>query len=238
MSILFIGNSFTQGSGDEVVAKPGGVPFLFAELAVAAGQARPRTQLCALGGRKFSDHMDDETGALTAIREGGWDHVVLQGYSTAPTHAGHPESFFANGQLLHKEILQASPTATTVLYQTWARHPIHPMVSGSAATFPGGPSQMQQELRDGYAQLHAQLGEHAIIARVGDAWELALGERDIRLHATDDYHANRNGSYLAALILLGTVLQLPLPQLPPLAEVATEDADFLQDIARRVLARS
>jgi hypothetical protein len=238
MNILFIGNSFTQGSGDETVSEPGGVPFLFAELALAAGQERPQTQLCALGGRRFSDHMDDETGALTAIREGGWDHVVLQGYSTAPTHAGHPESFFANGQLLHQEILRASPNATTVLYQTWARHPIHPMVSGPEAAFPGGPAQMQQELREGYAQLQAQLGERAVIARVGDAWELALDESDIRLHADDDYHANRNGSYLAALVILGTVFQTPLPQFSALAEVIDGDAAFLQDVAGRILDRS
>lgn len=235
MNVLFIGNSFTMGNGDETVLQPGGVPFLFAELAVAAGVERPVTRLCALGGRKFSDHLQDETGALTAIREGGWDYVVLQGYSTAPTHAGHPESFHSCGVQLHREILQASPQATTVLYETWARHPQHPMVSGAASLFPDGPTQMQRELREGYRQLLALLGEGACIAPVGDAWELALLERDIRLHATDDYHANRNGSYLAALVILGTVLGYPLPLLPALAGVTAEDARFLQGIAHRVL---
>jgi hypothetical protein len=237
MKILFAGNSFTIGNGDQAVVEAGGVPFLVAELAEAAGLERPATRLCALGGRKFSDHMADETGALTAIREGGWDFVVLQGYSTAPTRAGHPDSFYENGQKLHNEILQASPTANTVLYQTWARHPVHPMVSGDAPAFPGGPVQMQQELREGYDRLYAMLGDHTLLARVGDAWELAMRERDIRLHATDDYHANGNGSYLAALILVGTMYGIELPELPALLSVTEHDARFLGDIARRILAR-
>jgi len=235
VNILFIGNSFTIGNGDERVLQVGGVPVLVAELAVDAGCERPSTRLCAKGGRKFSDHLADETGALSAIREGGWDYVVLQGYSTAPTHAGHPESFYSSGIELHREIRQANPGAMTVLYETWARHPDHAMVSGPAALFPGGPAQMQRELRDGYRQLLAMLGEHACIAPVGDAWELALAERDIRLHANDDYHANRNGSYLAALVLFGTIFQSPLPNLPALAAVHPDDAHFLQGIAHRVL---
>jgi hypothetical protein len=237
MNVLFAGNSFTIGSGDATVSEHGGVPVLVEQLAEAAGFERPGTKLCALGGRKFSDHMVDETGALTAIRGGGWDFVVLQGYSTAPTRAGHPDSFYENGQKLHQEIRQANPSATTVLYQTWARHPVHPMVSGENAPFTDGPVQMQQELRDGYAKLHQMLGNHAVIAHVGDAWELALSERDIRLHATDDYHANRNGSYLAALVIVGTIYQIDLPELPALAGVTADDAQFLQGVARRILAR-
>jgi len=236
--ILFIGNSFTMGAGDDSVMSQGGVPRLVAELAAAAGHPMPETRLCAKGGKGFCDHLTDETGAMTAIREGGWDVVVLQEHSMGPTQFGDVARFLEDGMELRDAILATSPEALILLYETWAREASHPLVSGDKRTFADGATQMQEELGANYAELARQLGGRTAVAPAGDAWSEALRQRPrLRLHADDDYHANRNGSYLSALAIMATVWP-PLPDsLPPLAGVDSADAAFLRGVVRGVMRR-
>ncbi|HRT07380.1 MAG TPA: hypothetical protein P5233_03205, partial [Candidatus Paceibacterota bacterium] len=73
--VLFIGNSFTIGSGG------GGVPGIFDRLAQAGGQPDPVTVMRAVGGQDFQFHSQDPT-TQAAITSDQWTHVVLQNYST------------------------------------------------------------------------------------------------------------------------------------------------------------
>lgn len=79
--VLFIGNSFTIGSGG------GGVPGIFDRLAQAGGHEDPTTVMRAVGGVDYQYHSQDPT-TLTTINSEARTHVILQNYSTEPTHLG------------------------------------------------------------------------------------------------------------------------------------------------------
>ncbi len=211
-TILFLGNSFTYGDGGTV-----GVPNIFDCLAVAGGQQDPTTVMRAVGGQSFQFHENDATSRST-IASRPWSYVVIQNYSTEPTHIGNPESHHANGTLLYQRILGNHPQTKVILYQTWARAAGHPMISGvsTPASFES-TAEMQSELRANYRDLADSLNAAnpgnppVIVAPVGDAWEHAGGLLPAqdpafhRLHGADNYHGNNNGYYLAAAVFYATI---------------------------------
>src|SRR5215217_3468704 len=73
LNVLFIGNSFTARND---------LPGRVAELAAARGKTL-RHRLISAGGASLRAHWNAGE-ALTAIREGGYDAVVLQEQSTLP----------------------------------------------------------------------------------------------------------------------------------------------------------
>src|SRR5438445_3359330 len=104
--VLFVGNSFTARND---------LPGLVARLAGARGQALEH-RLIHAGGASLRAHRNAGQ-ATEAIRDGGYDAVVLQEQSTLPVR---------NGARMHENVrlfdgvIQAAG-ATTVLYMTWAR---------------------------------------------------------------------------------------------------------------------
>ena len=98
--VLFIGNSFTIGSGG------GGVPGIFDRLAQAGGHPDPTTVMRAVGGQNFQFHSLDAT-TQTTINSQPWTHVVLQNYSTEPTHlaSGSVANHYTYGSLLYRQIM-------------------------------------------------------------------------------------------------------------------------------------
>ena len=64
---------------------------------------------------------------------------------------------------------------------------------------------MQARIRKWHQNAAAQKSDF-IIAPVGDAWELNYkNPKAVRLHAADNSHPAFNGSYLAALVIYGTI---------------------------------
>lgn len=205
--VLFIGNSFTmEGTA--------GVPMIFDRLAIAGGQEDPNTVMRAVGGTNFLFHETDATSqAQIAARP--WTHVVLQNHSTEPTHIGSVANHLTYGGLLDQRILANNPATKVVLFETWSRAANHALITTS--TF-ASTAEMQSELRKNYADLAAQLNTNrtaapVVIAPVGDAWENAgglLAESHpyfADLHATDRYHGNDNGYYLAAAVIYAQIYQ-------------------------------
>ena len=97
------------------------------------------------------------------------------------------------------------------MYETWARGFGHPFYTGASPAFPGGPAEMQAELRSGYtlstADINAAHGAGtAARAPVGSAWEAANWNN---LHNTDLWHANNRGSLLAGLVIYSTIYNQP-----------------------------
>lgn len=240
-SILFYGNSFTLGIGSSEAQLFGGVPEVVKQLAVAAGFPEPKVEDAAVSGQTFAWHLGNNLSVIgdpvdfAEFPDHQWDVVVLQEFSTNPTHIGDPAGFRADAVTLFDEVQTHSPGVLPVLYETWARAPGHSYYTGGAPSFPGGPAQMQQELRDNYElarqDLDAWIGDDVtIVARVGDSWE-ATGWDD--LHSTDLYHANSRGTYLAGLIIFGTIYHQPttigLPRL--FASLSDPEAAALQAIA-------
>ncbi|MBN2448522.1 MAG: PEP-CTERM sorting domain-containing protein [Phycisphaerae bacterium] len=206
MNLLFYGNSFTMGSWSTR-----SVPDLVNDIAVAAGQQDPYVVMAAVGGWSLADHLASNTGVIsTGIPAGEtWDYVVFQDYSTRPTHIGDLAGHRADFVSMYQAVAAHSPAAQVIGFETWARAPGHEFYEGSPAEFPGGPPQMQQELRDGYALSTADVNTLAgvgtsQVAPVGDAWEYTGWSN---LHAADLYHANNRGTLLASLVIYGTIYQ-------------------------------
>ncbi len=240
-NLLFYGNSFTRGYGSTEAESFGGVPEVVRQLAVAAGYPAPRIENAAVNNQTLAWHLSNNAGVITDPQDFQevpgfqWDAVVIQEYSTNPTSIGDPAGFRAAANALFGAVRSHSLAAKAILFQTWARGPGHYFYTDSPPLFPGGPAQMQQELRDNYElarqDLVAAYGPgSAIVARVGEAWQ-ATGWDD--LHAADIYHANTRGTYLSGLVIFGTVYgrrtTLGLPAL--FTSLTPQEAAALQSIA-------
>lgn len=227
--ILFVGNSFTRTAN---------MTGTFRQLVTASGFPTPDVEMRAVGGKTLEWHREDATTAGAPNRVGeGWDVVVLQELSTRPTDAiGDPAQFKEDATYFHDLALMAEPASQVVLYETFAREAAHPYYPRTFAD----PADMQAQLRFHYDDCAERyIPEHTsvvmdrpvIVARVGDAWERALGSSPPpRLHADDDYHPNANGAYLAALVFFGTIYERSTVGLPSLG-VDPDLAEELQLVA-------
>jgi hypothetical protein len=211
--VLFIGNSFTIGAGG------GGVPGIFDRLAQAGGHADPDTVMRAVGGQDFQFHSQDPT-TLAAIASQPWTHVVLQNYSTEPTHlaSGSVADHYTYGTALYEKVIQNNTQTQVILFETWSRAEAHALITGvsSPSSF-ASTAEFQTELRTNYHGLADFLtATHptnlsVVVAPVGTAWEDAGGLREasdplfVRLHGSDDYHGNNNGYYLAACVFYSVI---------------------------------
>jgi hypothetical protein len=213
-SVLFIGNSFTIGD-------TASVPAIFDRLAQAGGQGDPDLVMRAVGGMDYQFHATDAT-TLAAINSQLWDFVVLQNYSTEPTHfvdgthsiADH----FTYGTMLYQQVLARNRNARVILFETWSRAAAHAYITGtSGPTSFASTGQMQAELRTNYAGLASTLNQNnpgnptVRVAPVGSAWELAGGllpandPSFAELHGSDNYHGDDDGYYLAAATIYSTI---------------------------------
>ena len=225
--VLFIGNSFTYGYGSTT-----GVPDLFDRLARAGGHEDPITLMRAIGGADFQEHAGD-SDTLTAIDSQAWTHVVLQGYSSEPTHltpnggrsiADH----LTYGRELYNRVMENNSASKVMLFETWSRAASHPIITGSSTntTF-ASTAQFQNELRTNYRLLRDNLNNEfpdapsVSVALVGSAWELAgallpLSDPNfVDLFMANEtpygYHANDRGTYLAACVFYAKIYgQSPL----------------------------
>jgi len=247
-NVLFFGNSFTISSQNPAVHTPGyggarGIPELVRQIALAAGREPPFVKNVFTTNKGLDYHLQPGSPSLAEIDEPAlegetWDFVVLQGFSTRPTrhpYTGNSADLRANALALFDEVrvgstnhTLASPQASAVLYQTWARQPGHWVydpnsnwTSGSnipqgTAGWSLGPlfasaQGMAAQVRTGYEQarlyLEAALPASSVrVAPAGDAWEAASwGEGWQTLFAPDHYHANSWGDLATALTLYGTL---------------------------------
>src|SRR5262245_63153798 len=106
LKVLFVGNSFTARND---------LPGLIARLAAARGHELEH-RLISAGGASLRTHWNAGEAAK-AIRDGGFEAIVLQEQSTLPVK---------NAKRMHENVrlfdgaIKAS-NAKTVLYMTWAR---------------------------------------------------------------------------------------------------------------------
>lgn len=211
--ILFYGNSFTNAicCGGTIT-----VPNIFRAIAGSAGHPLPRVVNASVNGQSLQWHLTNPSQLqriTTGIAAGEkWEHVVLQDFSTAPTHIGNLSEHLSSSLGLYQAVAAHSPDVVPVLYETWARGYGNGFYTGSPPSFPGGPAQMQQELRDGYrmstANINASVANSiAKLAPAGDAWELA--DFPANFYGDGSYHASDRGSLLNALVLYGKIYDDP-----------------------------
>ncbi len=186
LHVLFIGNSYTYVNM---------LPEMIREMSLAKHEHRPlEYKLVAPGGCSFEKHWKDGL-AVAAIREGGWDYVVLQEQSLRPlTNAAAMHEY---ARLLHAEIQKAG--AKTVFYITWAR-------KNAPAT--------QQQITQSYATIARELG--ALSCPVGPAEaRVAAKVPEMEFYAVDGSHPSPAATYLGACVFYGVLYGKNPVGLPP-----------------------
>ncbi|QDU18950.1 SGNH/GDSL hydrolase family protein [Urbifossiella limnaea] len=204
LKVLFIGNSFTARND---------LPGLVARLAAARGRTLQH-RLISAGGASLRAHWNAGE-APAAVREGGYDAVVLQEQSTLPVkNAGRMHE---NVRLFDGAITAAG--ARTVLYMTWARR---------------DAPEAQPAIADAYTAVGRELG--ATVVPVGLAWQTFLrGHERPVLHDRDGSHPTPAGSYLAACAFLAVLFgENPVGIGGEVAGLDESERTALQEAAWRV----
>lgn len=224
-SILFIGNSFTFGSGSAVRFWRantvtdlngdgiGGVPALFKSFTDQAG-LRYDVYLETRGGQAFDFHLKEKRAEITSH---AWDVVVAHSYSTLDRdHPNDPTALLATGRQLSDVLHQRSPNVEFYVTATWSR---------PDQTFPDGTpwhgkaiNVMGDDVDAAYDRLAAEVQGVKAVNPVGEAFNRAIrtGVADpnpydgidagkIDLWTYDHYHASTFGYYLEALVVFGNV---------------------------------
>jgi hypothetical protein len=201
LNVLFIGNSFTARND---------LPGLIARLAAARGKCLQH-RLISSGGASLRTHWNAEV-ARQAIRDGGYDRVVLQEQSTLPVK--NAKRMHENVRLFDEVIKTAG--AKTTLYMTWARQ---------------HAPESQQAITDAYVSIGRELA--ATVVPVGLAWQRFLGKHDQPvLYDRDQSHPSLAGSYLAACVFLAVLFDKSPIGIPgELAGLTQKDLALLQKVA-------
>ena len=209
--VLFIGNSYTSAHD---------LPALVRALGAAD---KPKVELVVdsitPGGYTLEAHLAAEgpESARARLAAGRYDFVVVQEQSQRPLL--EPSKMLDAARVLSKELTAAN--STPIWYATWARQ---------------AKPETQADLTKAYRTCHAELGGR--LAPVGDAWQTVLqakSEKDrLVLHQTDGSHPTAAGSYLAALVLYGTLTGRKIDDLPArLTEPTTDGPRVLVDLTPR-----
>jgi hypothetical protein len=220
--VLFIGNSFTYGSGSAVrfyrgdtVADlnhegVGGVPALFESFTQQAGLDYD-VALETRGGTGLDFHLRDKRHVIAQR----WDTVVAHGYSTLDADKPRDAAkLVATAKELADVLRDENPKVDLYLMATWSRAD---QVYPADGAWAGEPiAAMANDIRAAYDQAAAAAA--AKVIPVGEAWNRAMqaGFADtnpydgidagkVDLWTYDHYHASTYGYYLEALVVFGRV---------------------------------
>ncbi|NIJ30497.1 hypothetical protein FHT00_002460 [Sphingomonas insulae] len=223
-TILFVGNSFTQGAhsavrnwhADRVTdltgAGYGGVPALFKEFTLEAGLAYA-VSLETQGGQSLAFHYDQRRHLF----DRAWDVVVLQEYSTLDRdRPGDATRYIRSVGQLGSLFRVRNHAVKVELMATWSRADQTYQPGGAWAGRPIAAMADHLRLAADRAK-RTNLSVSGVIP-VGQAWNrafaagiadpdpydgIAFGQTD--LWSYDHYHASTAGYYLEALVVFGHV---------------------------------
>lgn len=222
-TILFVGNSFTQGAHSAVRRYrtdtvtdltgdgTGGVPAIFKLMAQQAGLSY-EVSLETQGGKGLDFHYETRR----ALLDRKWDIVVLQDFSTLDrARPGDPGLLLRYSGLFASMFRQRNPAVRIELNSTWSRADETYLPKGH---WYGKPiAAMALDLRAGANLALANRSVDGIIA-VGEAWNRAFAEKvadpnpydgidfgKLDLWTYDQYHGSVAGYYLEALMIFGKV---------------------------------
>ena len=175
------------------------------------------TSMTAPGGFTLESHWN-RGEAIKNIRKSKWGYVVLQEQSQIPVF--NQGNFFKFVKEFDDEIRNSG--AKTVLFMTWERP--DSVVYGVTT----------ENLAKAYNEIGRQL--NLIVAPVGIAFSRSLQSRpDIPLYSQDG-HPTIYGTYLAACVLYGTILEhSPVGNPYADTEIKSETRKYLQQIAAETL---
>lgn len=249
-TILFIGNSFTQGATSAVMGyRPdsvtdlngegvGGIPALFATFAEQVDQTWEVSHETR-GGSTLGFHLNERRDLIDAP----WDVVVMQQYSVLdPEQPGDVTQTVVDAPALARMFTQANPAADVYLMAAWSRAD---QVYREEGHWHGRPiAAMALDLRRAMNVVDAASPAIDGVIPVGQAWNRAMrrGVADpnpydgrafgkIDLWSHDQYHASIAGSYLEALVVFGYVTGIDPRTLGP-NEKAARDLGLAARVAQ------
>lgn len=224
-TILFIGNSFTFGSGSAVRywrassvsdlnnEGIGGVPALFDSFADQVGLDYD-VYLETRGGSGFEFHLAEKRAELSSRP---WDIVVVHGQSLLDLQMPRDTTkFLQTAQEMVDFLESVNPRAQIYMTATWSRaDETYP----DDAAWRGEPIEaMARDVRAAYDVVKSRDSAVKSINPVGEAWNraFAMGVADpnpydgvdaeqLDLWTFDHYHASTAGYYLHALVVFGNV---------------------------------
>lgn len=238
LSVLMIGNSYTQGSKAMLQGFADANP----DCKMIRGDAQQ-------GGIGVEQHYANRTNLYpyssssleSLLNSRQWDAIVIQNNSLRGTTKHDPNNTFQTGSKdLCDYIKSKQPEAVLCWFMTWAKRPGH----GSYTSSGLNENSYMEELRVNYMARAEENG--GIVAPVGLAWKAAYAERpynpndkesSFSLHVDDGSHGNAAGYYLAGAVLFETLFNKSCVgngYLP--SGLSQEDADFLQRIAHETVA--
>lgn len=260
-TILFIGNSFTQGAHSAVKRYRadavtdlngdgyGGVPAIFKTMTEQAG-LNYAVSLETQGGKPLRFHWAERR----QIVDRAWDVVILQELSTLDRdQPGDPTDYRTYAPMFATMFARANPKVEIQLMATWPRADL---VYQPGSRWSGKPlGAMTQDLRTATDGVKALSPLFRGVLPVGEAWDRAIAARiadpnpydgisfgQVDLWTYDHYHASIYGYYLEALIVFGRVTGID-PTTLGAKERAADDlgldpkvAVALQRVARNQLA--
>jgi hypothetical protein len=214
LRVLFLGNSLTQYNGT--------LPLILEQLSVSAGKKpTPVFDLVFKYGATWAQ-LWDATAALAVIRQGHWDYVVLQDYSTAALQYRSEMDVYARRFSREIHAVGARP----LFFMTWPHQ---------------DQLKTQQKIAGAYISVSA--ANNGVVVPVGLAWQKVLHDRpklilfDPRDHPAK--HPTPAGSYLSACVFYSVLFhQSPHGLTGRIAEgtnvyvnLSPADAMYLQDVA-------
>ncbi len=211
LRVLFVGNSHSYEQD---------LSGLVQLVARQAGNTELLTARVAFANYALEDHAYEGT-AQKALEGSQWEYVVMQqGPSSLASSHSHLSYW---SQWWHPRITAAQ--AMPVLYQIWP----------SAGRRGDAANALLS-----YSNAAALVG--GLLAPAGDAFTAALeADGDIGVYAWDGMHASRRGAYLAALVIVGRILDVDVRTLPPVIPGSSEPEAIvraLQQAAATALARN
>jgi hypothetical protein len=183
--VLFIGNSLTYFNA---------MPDLMVQVARSAGDTAISVAMVAMPDYAILDHWQ-EGSALHELQSRRWTHVVMQ---QGPSSQEEGRTWLIEGAQRFAPAVRAAG-GEPVLYMVWPQR-------SRAADFPGA--------REHYRQAAGLVD--GIFAPAGDAWLAAFSaDPGAPLYDPDGLHPSREGSYLAAVVLLARLRGTDPRTLPP-----------------------
>lgn len=184
--VLFVGNSITLNHD---------VPARVRALAEAAG-IRIETAMAAASGARLRESA--RIGMLERLlRDGEWDVLVLQDYTTTPFRGADREA----SEETMARLAEIARPKRVVLYPPWpraARHRFYGEARDGFDVTPHDPAEFAGATMEFYGRVAEAHGFS--VAPVPEAWMAAVAEGRA-LYDADDYHASEEGAELAARVL-------------------------------------
>lgn len=220
LKVLFIGNSYTFYND---------MPSMVASIAESLGRKFSyHTQV--VGGARLSQHWKNPK-VHEAIKSGGWDFIVLQEQSQAPSEPTEKvvRETYRPAFSLDSLAKVYNERVQVVYYLTWGRpygdkerSERYPIV----ATYGG----MQQRLNTSYLEMAYRAGSWC--APVGIAWQRVMEEMpEYQLYHMDNHHPSHLGSYLAANVFYTVFYREPYTS-AFIADIPVDQAEYLQSVAQ------